>query len=115
MEQQRLTQAEHAALMWPILVAAARNQQIISYAAIEGFTGIDRMGQNQALGLICSYCQRHSWPLLNCLVISQVTGLPGEGHPEDMTPTQILLEQAKIFVFDWSGHDKPVPEDLQAD
>ena len=115
MEQQRLTQAEQAVLMWPILVSAARNQQITSYAAIEGFTGIDRMGQNQALGLIRSYCQRHNWPLLHCLVVSRVTGLPGEGLPEDMTATQVLLEQARIFVFDWSGHEKPLAEDLQSD
>jgi hypothetical protein len=110
-----LTQAEEAVLMWSILVSAARNQQIISYAAIEGFTGIDRIGQNQALGLIQSYCKRRSWPFLNCLVVSQVTGLPGDGFPENMTPTQIMVEQAKIFVFDWSGHDTPHPQDFQAD
>jgi hypothetical protein len=115
MEKQRLTPAEQAVLMWPMLVLAARNQQIVSYAAIEGFTGIDRMGTNQALGLIHSYCKRRSWPLLNCLVVSQVTGLPGDGFPENMTPTQIMVEQAKIFVFDWSGHDTPRPQDLQAD
>jgi hypothetical protein len=115
MEKQRLTQAEQAVLMWSILVSAARNQQITSYAAIEGFTGIDRTGQNQALGLIRSYCKRRSWPLLNCLVVSQVTGLPGEGLPDNMNPMEIMLEQAKIFVFDWSGHDKPLPQDLLAD
>ena len=115
MAQQGLTHAEQAVLMWSILVSAARNQQIISYAAIEGFAGIDRTSQNLALGLIRSHCQRHSWPLLSCLVVSQVTGLPGDGLPEDMTPIQIMLEQAKIFVFDWSGHDKPLPADLQAD
>jgi hypothetical protein len=115
MEQQHLTQAENAVLMWSISVSAARNQQIISYAAIEGFTGIDRIGQNQALGLIQSYCKRRSWPFLNCLVVSQVTGLPAEEFREKMDPVQILTEQAKVFVFDWAGHDKPRPQDLQTE
>jgi hypothetical protein len=38
MGKQQMTLAEQAALMWPILALAARNQQILSYAAVEGFT-----------------------------------------------------------------------------
>lgn len=113
MEKQRMTQAEQAVLMWPILTLAARTQQILSYSAVEGFTGIARQGQNQALDLIHGYCQQHGFPLLNVLVISQETGLPGQGFPEKMEPVQILTEQARVFVFDWSGKDKPRPQDFE--
>src|SRR6267378_7991319 len=106
MEKQRLTQAEQAVLMWPMLALAARTQQILSYGAVEGFTGIARQGLNHALGLIHTYCKKRGWPLLNALVINQDLGLPGEGFPEKMEPVQILTEQAKVFAFDWSGHDK---------
>jgi hypothetical protein len=113
MEKQRLTQAEQAVLLWPMLALAAATQQIVSYRAVEGFTGIARQGLNQALDLIHGYCKKRGWPLLNVLVISQETGLPGEGFPEKMEPVQMVVEQSKVFVFDWSGHDKPRPNDLE--
>jgi hypothetical protein len=40
MEKERMTQAEQAVLLWPTLALAARTQQILSYAAFEGYTGI---------------------------------------------------------------------------
>jgi hypothetical protein len=55
METERMTQAEQAVLLWPMLALAARTQQILSYAAVEGYTGIARHGLNRALGLIHDY------------------------------------------------------------
>lgn len=50
---------------------------------------------------------------LNSLVVSRETGLPGEGFQEQVeNPTQIFVEQAKVFVFDWSGLDKPRSQDF---
>ena len=40
MEKERMTQAEQAVLLWPMVALAARTQQILSYAAFEGYTGI---------------------------------------------------------------------------
>jgi hypothetical protein len=112
MEKQRMSQAEQAVLLWPMLALAARNQQILSYARVAGLTGIAQQGLGEALNLIHQYCKRHGHPLLNCLVVSRETGLPGEGFPEKLDPTQIFTEQAKVFVFDWSGHDKPRSQDF---
>jgi hypothetical protein len=53
-----MTQAEQAVLLWPMLALAARTQQILSYAAVEGYTGIARHGLNRALGLIHDYCKQ---------------------------------------------------------
>jgi putative restriction endonuclease len=114
MEKARMTQADQAVLLWPMLALAARTQQILSYAAVEGFTGIARHGLNHALGLIHDYCKRHSFPPLNVIVVNQETGLPGEGFPETMTPMEIKVEQGRVFVFDWSGHDKPRSQDFQS-
>ena len=51
---------------------------------------------------------------LNTIVVSQQSGMPGEGFPEDLSPVEIKVEQGKVFLFDWSGHDKPRPDDFQA-
>jgi hypothetical protein len=40
--------------------------------------------------------------------------MPGEGFPEDLSPLEIKVEQGKVFLFDWSGHDKPRTDDFQA-
>ena len=114
MEKEPMTQAEQAVLLWPMLALAARTQQILSYAAVEGYTGIPRHGLNRALGLIHGYCKRRGWPLLNTIVVSQQSGMPGEGFPEDLSPLEIKVEQGRVFLFDWSGHDKPRPDDFQA-
>jgi hypothetical protein len=52
--------------------------------------------------------------LLNSLVVSRETGLPGDGFPEKIDNSgQIFVEQAKVFVFDWSGKDKPRSQDFE--
>lgn len=112
MEKQRMSQADQAVLLWPMLALAAGNQQILSYAHVAGLTGIAQQGLGEALNLIHQYCRCRGHPLLNCLVVSRETGLPGEGFPEKLDSTQILIEQAKVFVFDWSGHDKPRSQDF---
>jgi hypothetical protein len=113
MEKERMTLAEQAVLLWPLLALAARTQQILSYAAVEGYTGA-RHELNRALGLIHDYCKRRGWPLLNTLVVSQQSGMPGAGFPADLSSSEMKVEQGRVFLFDWSGHDKPRPRDFQA-
>lgn len=84
MGNEPMTLAEEAVLLWPLLALAARTQQILSYAAVEGYTGISRHELNHALGLIHNYCKRRGWPLLNTIVVSQQSGMPGEGFPADL-------------------------------
>ena|SRR5215813_5997590 len=113
MEKQQLTQAEQAMLLWPMLLLAARNQEILSYARVASLTGIAQQGLGQPLGLIHDYCKRKHLPYLNCLVVSRETGLPGEAFPEDWEPARVLVEQSKVFVFDWAGNEKPRPHDFE--
>jgi hypothetical protein len=114
MEKQRMTQADQSVLIWPVLAFAARTQQVLSYSDVQGFTGIAAVGLHTALGLIHAHCRRHKLPLLNSIVVNRETGLPGEGFPEKMTPTDVLVEQTRVFVFDWAGHDKLRPQDFQS-
>ncbi len=114
MEKQRMSQADQAVLLWPMLALAAQNEQILSYARVAGLTGIAQQGLGEALNLIHQYCKKRGYPLLNSLVVSRETGLPGDGFPEKIdNPGQIFVEQAKVFVFDWSGKDKPRSQDFE--
>ena len=95
--------AEQAARIWPMLALAARTHQILSYEDVEGFTGIPRYGQGEALGLIYRYCCAHECPHLNFIVVKQDTRLPGDGAPRQMPPEDLLVEQAHVLAFDWSS------------
>jgi hypothetical protein len=64
--------------------------------------------------IIHDHCKRRGWPLLNAIVVSQLSGMPGERFPEDLSPVEIKVEQGRVFLFDWSEHDKPRPDDFQA-
>jgi hypothetical protein len=110
-----MTQPEQAVLLWPVLALAARNQQILSYSDVQGFTGIDQRGLGKPLGLIHHYCERERFPRLNLIVVNRETGLSGEGLPgKGMTPEEIFIEQSRVFVFDWSSKDKPRSNDFDA-
>jgi len=109
-----MTQFDQAVLIWPVLALAARTQIILSYSDLEGFTGIVAAGLGTPLGLIHRYCERRRYPRLNLIVVQRDSGLPGEGVPgKGMTPLEILVEQSKIYVFDWSGRDKPRAIDFE--
>ena len=90
-----------------MLVLAARNQQLLSYARVASFTGIAKEGLTDTLGLIHSYCRKNNYPLLNCQVVSRATGLPAEDFPEKMDRVAMKVEQAKVFDYDWARREKP--------
>ena len=107
MEKMELSQAEQAVRVWEMLVLAARNQQLLSYARVASFTGIAKEDLTETLGLIHNYCRKNNYPLLNCLVVSRVTGLPGDDFPEKMDRVAMKVEQAKVFDHDWGRSEKP--------
>lgn len=109
-----MTQHEQAASIWPVLAFAARMQRFLTYSDVEGLTGIPRYGQNNALFLIFSYCNKREYPLLNSIVVNQDTGFPGDEHPKKMTSEQYLVERAKVFAFNWTTKDKPSAADFEA-
>ncbi|HEV2488894.1 MAG TPA: hypothetical protein VGT03_03730 [Candidatus Acidoferrales bacterium] len=113
----QLTQRQQAMLIWPVLSFAARMQRVLTYGDIQGLTGIARIGQGQALGLIHDYCKRKHYPLLNTIAVlgqGEGVGFPSHGEPEQMSQVQYLEERARVFAFDWTSTavDKPRPEDF---
>jgi len=68
---------EQASRLWPILVMAARCQEILSYSTIERLTGIRRDRQAHALGRIARYCKDQNYPPLTALVVNERDGVPG--------------------------------------
>jgi len=109
----QMTQRDQAVLIWPVLVFAARMQRVLTYGELEGFTGIAARGQHTSLGLIHAYCEHKRCPPLNSIVVSADTRLPGDGFPQKMTPSAILVEQARVFAFGWSDEKKPRSEDFE--
>ena len=87
-------------------------QRFLTYGELEGYTGIAAQGQHKALGLIHDYCKRKDYPILNVIVVSAKTGFPGDGFPEKQTATELLVERARVFAFDWSARAKPRSEDF---
>ena len=91
-----MTNPERAQQFWSVLVFAAREQKVLSYAMIEQMTGMVKQGAGTPLGYIYYYCKRHKLPLLNTLAINQETGKPGLDFLKDV---DLLAEQARVFVF----------------
>jgi hypothetical protein len=99
---------EYRALqLWSLLVLAARNQQILSYATVERLTRIPKHAVGDYLEPIQAYCKRHKLPPLTVLVVKEETGLPGDGFTEASEGAQ-----ACVFVFDWFKRKAPLPEDF---
>jgi hypothetical protein len=108
-----MTQNERAAQLWSILVLAARNQQILSYAMVEKLTGLDRRGVGDCLGPVQAYCKRYDLPPLTSIVVKQETGLPGIGFTA-ATTADVLPAQGRVFVYDWLSRGAPSAEDFAA-
>ena len=106
-----MTKNERAAQLWPMLVLAARNQQILSYGIVEKLTGIPKQAVGDFLEPIQSYCKHKKLPPLTSLVVSEANGLPSEGFTEAV---DIFGAQARVFVYDWFRQKAPSPEDFSS-
>jgi len=111
----QLNQSQQAMLIWPVLLLAAQMQRVLTYGELEGFTGIEAIGQGKALGMIHDWCKHKHYPILNSIVVEghgAGVGFPGPGFPEQWTLEQHLAERARVFAFNWSTKDKPRSEDF---
>lgn len=106
-----MTFAEQAELIWPVLAFAAQMQRVLTYGDVQDFTGIKATYQGESLNRIKAYCERKHYPLLNSIVVLADTRLPGGGFP--ISPVELLVEQARVFAFDWAGKN-PRSEDFEA-
>jgi len=121
-----MTHEQLAAQVWQVLVLAARNQQILSYAALEEVTGVPGRGLAPILSKVEHYCKDKGFPHLTAVVVSQASGFPGHlfpGYAEaekdlelvrepGLHGLRIIQEQARTFVFEWTEHLPPSEHDF---
>jgi hypothetical protein len=115
----QMNKSQRAAQLWSLLVFAARNQQLLSYSAVEHLTGIPKVGVGGLLGSISHYCKNRKLPWLTSLVVNEETGLPGEGLMESAKreygdKVDFHAMQSRVFIFDWFKDPAPSTEDFDA-
>jgi len=104
-----MTASERAAQIWPLLMLAARNHQILTYGILADLIGVPRPGLGQLLEPIQSYCLLKGLPPLTVLVVSSKTGLPGRGFVAAQDIPSTLM---KVFKVDLEKWPKPTPAEL---
>ncbi len=104
-----MTREERAAQIWPLLVFAATNRQLLTYDLVARMIGVPRPAVGGFLEPIQAYCLDNELPALTSLVVSDITGLPGTGFIADV---DVPKAQAEVFKFDWLDLKAPMPEDF---
>ena len=106
------TQYTRAVQCWQLLVAAARQHRILTYAGLSREMGMDENALpvvgTGALPLIGNYCTANGLPQLTRIAVGQNTGLPGPDAPEEVRAENIW----KVFTFDWLDMIPPVAQDF---
>jgi hypothetical protein len=97
---------ERAAQLWPLLVLAARTQQVLSYTTVRRLTGIATVAVGGCLGHILTYCMVKKWPWLPSIVVNEPTGLPGESfmnaaRKEYGNELDMFAMRSRVFAYDW--------------
>jgi putative restriction endonuclease len=104
-----MTQHERAVQLWSILVLAARNRQILTYDLVSQLSGLPRHTIGQRLAPVQDYCVACKLPPLTVLVVSEDTGMPGDGF---IAAADIPAAQAKVFSHNWFGKAAPTDADF---
>jgi hypothetical protein len=104
-----MTRFERASQIWPLLAHCASCRQTLSYERIAALIGVPRVGLGQLLEPIQSYCIVNSLPPLTVLVVSDGSGLPGEGF---VGASDVPRAQAEVFAHSWQA--SPTPQIFEA-
>ena len=106
-----MTRSERAAQIWPLLTLCASQRQILSYDILSKSIGVPRPGLGQLLEPLQSYCILNSLPALTSLVVSENSGLPGEGF---IAAPDLPRAQADVFKLNWLVQGVPTVDDLES-
>jgi len=101
---------ERAAQIWPLLTLCASHRQVLTYDLLGKLVGVPRQGLGQLLEPIQSWCIKYDNPALTSLVVSDKTGLPGEGF---IAAADVPAEQAAVFRWEWLDSTPPTAEELE--
>lgn len=106
-----MTRAERAQQMWSLLTLAALSRQILTYELVARLTGVVRPSIGDFLRPIQQYCVEKQLPALTSLVVSEQSGLPGEGF---IAAGDVPAAQARVFHHPWLQTKAPTAEELEA-
>ncbi|RRR77977.1 MAG: hypothetical protein EI684_00880 [Candidatus Viridilinea halotolerans] len=100
----------HRALqIWLILIGTAYSRQTMTYGQLAAMLRFEGAGVlSNPLDHILCYCESNGLPPLTCLVVNQVTGLPGNGLQLD----DLHGDRERVYNFDWYSLMPPSPEAL---
>ena len=97
---------------WPLLIWAAKHQQILTYKDLYECTGLAKPGVGSiALDPIWKYCQKKGYPALTAIVVNSETWLPGDEL--NFTPDEVPEMQKNVFQYNWNEAESPTPEILE--
>jgi hypothetical protein len=102
---------QRAAQIWPVLVLAATNRQVLTYTLLGKLIGVPGRGLGHLLEPIQSYCLMKDLPPLTILVVSEDTGLPGSGFT---AAGDIPRTQSEVFRFRWLELQAPTEDELKS-
>ena len=104
-----MNRAQRAQQLWSILVISAANRQILSYDLVAKATGVVRPSIGDFLRPIQQYCQEKDLPPLTSLIVSEKSGIPGEGF---IAAEDVPSSQMQVFKFAWLELNAPREEEL---
>lgn len=102
---------ERSQQLWSLLALAASHRQILTYDLVAKLTGLIRPGIGDFLRPIQQYCVENRLPALTSLVVSDDSGLPGEGF---IAAQDVPAAQMRVFRHDWLQRPAPSSEQLAA-
>jgi alkylated DNA nucleotide flippase Atl1 len=102
---------ERAQQIWQVLVSAAHDHQIITYAEVADLIGMGAGTLAGPLGCVMYYCQQQGLPALTSVVVRKQAGTPGVGLTS-VEPDQLDSERQKVFRRTWFDNVPPSADAL---
>lgn len=102
---------ERAVQLWSVLALAATNRQVLTYDIVARLSGVVRPSIGDFLRPIQQFCAENQLPPLTALVVSEQTGLPGEGF---LAAADVPQAQMRVFHHKWLDMTAPTAEQLAA-
>lgn len=109
-KEEGMSRFDQTTCIWPLLVFAAKNRQVLSYDLLGRLIGVPESDLGRLLEPIQSFCVIKELPPLTSIVVRARTGMPGEGF---IAADNLPQAQAETFLFDWLNCPVPSREDYR--
>lgn len=100
---------ERSVQLWSVLALAATNRQVLTYDIVARLTGVVRPSIGDFLRPIQQLCLEKNFPPITAVVVSEQTGLPGDGF---LAAADVPEAQMRVFQFKWLDVSAPTAEEL---